>query len=118
MKFSRTHQPKHRNGGRRLAPATIEKRQSEAIAERERQIKAFERFENAKGGTFDGFEFVGVFHERINKDAAIYSGISDDCADVKTPFGIFHTGADGVTAYFFSKSPVKTVQFNRSIYFF
>lgn len=118
MLFSRYYQPKNRRGGRKPSPATIEKRQAEARAERERQINAFNEFMNAESGFFDGFDFVDIFHEKIKKADAIYTGETDDRADIITPFGTFHAGADGITAYFFSKQPKKTVSFNRSIYFF
>lgn len=118
MLFSRYYQPKNRRGGRKPSPATIEKRQAEARAERERQLKAFNEFKNAESGDFNGFAFVDIFHEEIKKADAIYIGEADDSASVETPFGTFHAGADGITAYFFSKQPKKTVSFNRSIYFF
>lgn len=118
MRFSKWHQPKNRRGGRKPSEATIAKKQAELRAERERQEKAFFNFTNAESGDFNGFAFVDIFHEKIDKRAAIFTGISDDCADIRTPFGIFHTGADGMTAYFFSEQPKKTVSFNRSIYFF
>lgn len=38
-------------------------------------------------------------------------------AEAITPFGTFHTGADGVAVYFFSEQPTKQVNFNRSVYF-
>lgn len=86
--------------------------------ERERQEKEFEKFQNAEEGRFNGFDFCEVFHEKIKKSDAIYVCEANDSADAVTPFGTFHAGADGVTVYFFSKTPKKVVEFNRSVYFF
>lgn len=78
---------------------------------------AFEKFITAEHGDFDGFAFVNLFHEHFDKRNAIYTTESDDEANAITPFGTFHAGADGVTAYFFSEQPKKVVYFNRSVYF-
>ena len=115
MKFSKFYQPKNRKGGRKPSLAAIEKKQS---AERERQIKAFNDFKNAESGNFNGFDFVNIFHEQIKKSDAIYTGESDESAEVATPFGTYHAGADNVTAYFFNRQPQKIVRFNSSVYFF
>lgn len=122
MKFSKYYQPKHRNGGRKPSEKSLEKRRLQAEqparAEHERELQAWQKFEEAESGNFNGFAFVNIFHERVNKANALYIGESDDGANVSTPFGVFHTGADGITVYFFSKTPKKRVDFNRSSYYF
>ena len=123
MLFSRYNQPKkaNRRGGRKPSPATLAKRQAALRAQYEREQNAeaiaFEKFMTAENGDFDGFAFVNLFHEHFDKRNAIYTTESDDEANAITPFGIFHAGADGVTAYFFSEQPKKVVYFNRSVYF-
>lgn len=84
---------------------------------KKRELEAFEKFETANGGYFNGFEFANLFHQCYNKKNAIFTHSSNDQGDVVTPFGKFATGADDITAYFFSEQPRKTVSFNRSIYF-
>ena len=123
MLFSRYNQPKRANrcGGRKPSPATLAKRQAALRAQYEREQNAeavaFEKFMTAESGNFDGFAFVNLFHEHFDKRNAIYTTESDDEANAITPFGTFHAGADGVTAYFFSEQPKKVVYFNRSVYF-
>jgi hypothetical protein len=123
MLFSRYKQPKkaNRRGGRKPSPATLAKRQAALRAQYEREQNAeavaFEKFTAAESGDFDGFAFVNLFHEHFDKRNAIYTTESDDEANAITPFGTFHAGADGVTAYFFSEQPKKVVYFNRSVYF-
>lgn len=123
MLFSKYKQPKkaNRRGGRKPSPATLAKRQAALRAQYEREQNAeavaFEKFMTAENGDFDGFAFVNLFHEHFDKRNAIYTTESDDEANVITPFGTFHAGADGVTAYFFSEQPKKVVCFNRSVYF-
>lgn len=123
MLFSKYKQPKkaNRRGGRKPSPATLAKRQAALRAQYEREQKAeavaFEKFMTAEHGDFDGFAFVNLFHEHFDKRNAIYTTESDDEANAITPFGTFHAGADGVTAYFFSEQPKKVVYFNRSVYF-
>lgn len=123
MLFSRYNQPKkaNRRGGRKPSPATLAKRQAALRAQYEREQNAeavaFEKFMTAEHGDFDGFAFVNLFHEHFDKRNAIYTTESDDEANAITPFGTFHAGADGVTAYFFSEQPKKVVYFNRSVYF-
>ena len=123
MLYSRYHQPKraNRRGGRKPSPATLAKRQAALRAQYEREQNAeavaFEKFITAEHGDFDGFAFVNLFHEHFDKRNAIYTTESDDEANAITPFGTFHAGADGVTAYFFSEQPKKVVYFNRSVYF-
>lgn len=123
MLFSRYKQPKkaNRRGGRKPSPATLAKRQAALRAQYEREQNAeavaFEKFITAEHGDFDGFAFVNLFHEHFDKRNAIYTTESDDEANAITPFGTFHAGADGVTAYFFSEQPKKVVYFNRSVYF-
>lgn len=123
MLFSRYKQPKkaNRRGGRKPSPATLAKRQAALRAQYEREQNAeavaFEKFMTAEHGDFDGFAFVNLFHEHFDKRNAIYTTESDDEANAITPFGTFHAGADGVTAYFFSEQPKKVVYFNRSVYF-
>ena len=122
MLFSRYKQPKkaNRRGGRKPSPATLAKRQAaqkENEREQNAEAVAFEKFITAEHGDFDGFAFVNLFHEHFDKRNAIYTTESDDEANAITPFGTFHAGADGVTAYFFSEQPKKVVYFNRSVYF-
>lgn len=123
MLFSKYNQPKkaNRRGGRKPSPATLAKRQAALRAQYEREQNAeavaFEKFITAEHGDFDGFAFVNLFHEHFDKRNAIYTTESDDEANAITPFGTFHAGADGVTAYFFSEQPKKVVYFNRSVYF-
>lgn len=123
MLFSRYKQPKkaNRRGGRKPSPATLAKREAALRAQYEREQNAeavaFEKFMTAEHGDFDGFAFVNLFHEHFDKRNAIYTTESDDEANAITPFGTFHAGADGVTAYFFSEQPKKVVYFNRSVYF-
>lgn len=123
MLFLRYKQPKkaNRRGGRKPSPATLAKRQAALRAQYEREQNAeavaFEKFMTAEHGDFDGFAFVNLFHEHFDKRNAIYTTESDDEANAITPFGTFHAGADGVTAYFFSEQPKKVVYFNRSVYF-
>lgn len=123
MLFSKYKQPKraNRRGGRKPSPATLAKRQAALRAQYEREQNAeavaFEKFITAEHGDFDGFAFVNLFHEHFDKRNAIYTTESDDEANAITPFGTFHAGADGVTAYFFSEQPKKVVYFNRSVYF-
>lgn len=108
MLFSKYKQPKraNRRGGRKPSPATLAKRQAALRAQYEREQNAeavaFEKFMTAEHGDFDGFAFVNLFHEHFDKRNAIYTTESDDEANAITPFGTFHAGADGVTAYFFS----------------
>lgn len=126
MLFSRYNQPKkaNRRGGRKPSPATLAKRQAALLAQKENEREqnaeavAFEKFMTAESGNFDGFAIVNLFHEHFDKRNAIYTTESDDEANAITPFGTFHAGADGVTAYFFSEQPKKVVYFNRSVYFF
>lgn len=123
MLFSKYKQPKkaNRRGGRKPSPATLAKREAALRAQYEREQNAeavaFEKFMTAEHGDFDGFAFVNLFHEHFDKRNAIYTTESDDEANAITPFGTFHAGADGVTAYFFSEQPRKVVYFNRSVYF-
>lgn len=123
MLFSKYKQPKkaNRRGGRKPSPATLAKREAALRAQYEREQNAeavaFEKFITAEHGDFDGFAFVNLFHEHFDKRNAIYTTESDDEANAITPFGTFHAGADGVTAYFFSEQPKKVVYFNRSVYF-
>lgn len=123
MLFSRYKQPKkaNRRGGHKPSPATLAKREAALRAQYEREQNAeavaFEKFMTAEHGDFDGFAFVNLFHEYFDKRNAIYTTESDDEANAITPFGTFHAGADGVTAYFFSEQPKKVVYFNRSVYF-
>ena len=122
MLFSKYKQPKkaNRRGGRKPSPATLAKRQAaqkENEREQNAEAVAFEKFITAEHGDFDGFAFVNLFHKHFDKRNAIYTTESDDEANAITPFGTFHAGADGVTAYFFSEQPKKVVYFNRSVYF-
>lgn len=93
-----------------------------AIAEYDRQMHldreliAYEKFQNAESGGFNGFAFVTLFHRDYKKERAIWVGVADDCADAHTPYGTFHVGEDGITVYLMREKPTKTVSFNRSAY--
>lgn len=120
MKFSRYNQPKRhnrRNECRQELAGMVILTQKEYEREQNAEAKAFEKFMNSEGGIFDGFAFVNLFHEHFDKRNAIYTTESNDTANAITPFGTFHTGADGVAVYFFSEQPTKQVNFNRSVYF-
>lgn len=122
MQFSKYHQPKHRNGGRKPSKEKQHELalqyQAEMEKRREKSAKAFEAFLNATEGIFDGFEFVEEFHKHFNKLDAIFITEANDSAIILTPFGEFKAVEDGQIAYFFSEKPTKEVLFNRSIYFF
>lgn len=89
-----------------------------------KDLKAFEDFENAESGIFDGFEMVIAFHKKYSLDDAIEWGCADDCAQFTSSAGaVINTGADGVNVYLMTESAVKSggckqVRFNRSIYVF
>ena len=118
MRFSKYHQPKHHNGGRPLDPNSNagQLRTKKASEARAKELEAFELFQKAESGTFNGFEFANIFHEKINKKDAIIIGESDDTA---TCHGVT-VGADGVICYFFCEpqNAKKQIQFNRSVYIF
>lgn len=88
------------------------------------ELKAFEDFENAESGIFDGFEMAEIFHKKYSKYNAIEWGCADDCAHFTSSAGaVIDTGADGVKVYLMTESAVKSggckqVHFNRSIYVF
>lgn len=88
------------------------------------ELKAFEDFENAESGIFNGFEMAEIFHKKYSKYNAIEWGYADDCADFTSSAGaVIHTGADGVKVYLMTESAVKSggckqVHFNRSVYVF
>lgn len=107
--------------GRKPSEKTIASLREKEKAARKQLLdleqKNFDKFLKAKNGAFDGFEFPELFHQKYDKTKAVYVAQSDDCAEVKTPFGKFHIGADDVTCYFLSKKPTKKVMFNRSVYF-
>lgn len=77
----------------------------------------FNDFMAASEGCFDGFKMPNIFHQYFKKSDAVFTTEADDKADAITPFGVFHTGIDGVKAYFMSEKPTKFVGFNRSVYF-
>lgn len=124
MNFSKNYQPRHRGGGRRPKLETIAAQRSAETKEREQSRAAFEAFERASVGAFNGFEFVAEFHAAYNKRDALEVLTANDCAEVTTSAGAkLHTGADGVTAYIMTAEArrgnvKKKVGFNRSIYFF
>lgn len=119
-----------RYNGRRGGFATQAKKAREKIVVNERgtrlsqELKAFEDFENAKSGIFDGFEMVEIFHKKYSKFNAIEWGEADDCAQFTSRAGaVINTGADGVNVYLMTESAVKSggckqVYFNRSVYVF
>lgn len=78
--------------------------------------QAFEQFEKAKSGIFNGFDFVKIFHQKYRKEDALHVAESDDRADA---LGV-HVGADGVKVYFFCEpeKAKKQVRFNFSVYIF
>ena len=119
-----------RRYGRRGGLATQAKKAREKIIVNERgtrlsrEMKAFEDFEKAESGIFNGFEMVESFHKKYSKYNAIEWGYADDCADFTSSAGaVIHTGADGVNVYLMTESAVKSggckqVHFNRSVYVF
>lgn len=119
-----------RRYGRRGGLATQAKKAREKIIVNERgtrlsrEMKAFEDFEKAESGIFNGFEMVESFHTKYSKYNAIEWGYADDCADFTSSAGaVIHTGADGVNVYLMTESAVKSggrkqVHFNRSVYVF
>lgn len=80
-------------------------------------LAAYEAFQKAESGFFNGYEMIDTFHKFYKKDNAVFIGESDDSADVITPFGTFHAGADEIICYFFSQEPKKIVRYNWSVYF-
>ena len=124
MKFSRYNQPKRRNGGRKPSAATIAKREAERAAELAREQEAFEAFETAETGNFNGFSFPTVFHRKYDFSKALEVIRSDDCADVETSKGFtIHAGADDISVYVLTEEAIygkikKRVRFNRSVYVF
>ncbi len=83
---------------------------------RELEREEFERFQTAESGEFNGFKFVEVFHENIDKKDALLTSFSDQfamCEGIKV-------GRPEVHVYFFTKPECakKIVRFNRSIYVF
>lgn len=59
------------------------------------ELKAFEDFENAESGIFDGFEMAEIFHKKYSKYNAIEWGCADDCAHFTSSAGaVIDTGAD------------------------
>lgn len=127
MKFNKQNARRYgRRGG--LAAQAKKAREKIIVNERgtrlSRELKAFEDFENAESGIFDGFEMVESFHKKYSKDNAIEWGYADDCADFTSSAGaVIHTGADGVNVYLMTENAVKSggckqVRFNRSVYVF
>lgn len=80
------------------------------------EAAAFDAFERAPAGIFDGFAMAAIFHEKINKADALIISESDDGGDA---LGV-HVGADGVTCYFYTRPETvkKQVRFNISVYLF
>lgn len=119
-----------RRYGRRGGLAAQAKKAREKIVVNERgtrlsqELKAFEDFENAGSGIFDGFEMVEIFHVKYSKYNAIEWGYADDCAQFTSSAGAgINTGADGVNVYLMTENAVKSggckqVHFNRSVYVF
>lgn len=127
MKFNKQNARRYgRRGG--LATQAQKARKKIVVNERgtllSRELKAFEDFENAKSGIFDGFEMVEIFHKKYSKYNAIEWGCADDCANFTSSAGaVIHTGADGVNVYLMTESAVKSggckqVHFNTSVYVF
>ncbi len=123
MKFSKYNQPRH-HGGRKASAATIAKRQAEAAREQERDARAFDAFEAAGAGFFDGFEMVNSFHRQYSKADAVEALTADDTGDAVTSAGAtIHAGADGAAVFVMTEAArcgdvKKIVRFNRSIYAF
>lgn len=113
-----------RGGKARLASHISAKPADELKQQLEQEAKAFEAFEVADAGDFDGFEMATIFHLKFDKADAIEVLTADDCADATTSAGaVIHVGADGVRVYIMTESArfgsvKKIVQFNRSVYVF
>lgn len=93
------------------------KREAKRIStEREKQEAAYARFEAAESGSFNGYEMIDIFHEKMRGRQPLRVVEADDTANAD---GV-HVGADGVTVYFFAPSDrvKKQVRFNYSIYLF
>lgn len=124
MRFSKYNQPRHHGGGRKPSAATIAKRQAQAQQERARDAQAFDAFEAADAGSFNGFAMADAFHEHYSKADAVETLTADDCADAVTSAGAtIHAGADGAAVYVMTEGArrgdvKKVVYFNRSIYVF
>lgn len=103
--------------GRKKSAKTIEREEQARNLAVQKQLKAFENFENATSGSFNGFDFVELFHQKWNKINAVHVCVADDTATAITPFGTFKVAEDGMTCYFMTTLPTKKVVFNRSVYF-
>lgn len=78
--------------------------------------KRFNAMMEAEEGTFDGFNFVNVFHRNFKKENAIAKLYADDSADVEWNGKTYHVGEDGLLTYVMNPKPTKVILFNRSAY--
>lgn len=86
-KFSKWNQPKRRGGGRPLDPNSKagRKRAEQARKEQEREALAFAEFENAEGGSYNGFSFANAFHAAYSNADALE--VLFKCRTNAEPFG-------------------------------
>lgn len=120
----RTHARKPSAAEKAKREAEKAKREELLAQERKLDEQAFDAFEAADEGVFDGFNMVNTFHRRYDKATAVETLMADDCAEAVTSTGaIIHAGADGVAVYVMTEEArrgdvKKTVIFNRSVYAF
>lgn len=120
MKFTRndyfTKQAARKGGAATASKWARIRLEKERAESRQLEEKAFEEFEKAEEGIFNGFAMVNVFHERVNKLNAILVDIADQMA---TCHGV-SVGEDEIMCYFFTEPEKvkKQVRFNRSVYLF
>lgn len=104
--------------GRKKSEKTLLKEKEELARKRAREEERYEAFSKAPEGNFDGYDFVNVFHEKIDKNNAILAAWADDTAKVVAFGKTYRVDEDGKRCFFFSKNPTKRVIFNSSTYFF
>lgn len=91
-KFSKWNQPNNRRGGRPLDlnSKAGQKRAEQARKEQEREKTAFAEFENAEGGSYNGFSFANAFHAAYSKSDAprISDNLKSRLFSILTAFNI------------------------------
>lgn len=84
--------------------------------ELEKEKKAFDAMLESEEGTFDGFDFVTIFHQKFSKYDRLTTLWADDSADVEWNGKTYHVGEDGLPVYVMKAKPTKVILFNRSAY--